>query len=201
MSNQESTEIKAPRRVRVKNDGGPGYATKVTDADTGQPIDYIYHVKVVDIDVHDTPRVLMWAHNPIMDITGIAETTNVCPFCKAQKNVEPTEDNKEVWKHRIKIDIDDTDVAYSIQRLRDLQWQHDEFMRESIGPAEAIHAFMAWRESRDETMPCDDDAKLIEKFCQAQGWYVKNEKYAELIRDVMEDGQVAILHDDNDEEA
>ncbi len=30
MSNQEQSEIKAPRRMRVKNDGGPGYTTTIT---------------------------------------------------------------------------------------------------------------------------------------------------------------------------
>src|SRR5882762_7335090 len=175
------------RRVRVQNDGGPGYNTKITDADTGQPIDNIYHVKVVDIGVRDNPRVLLWAHNPVIDITGVAETINVCPLCKAWRNVEPTEEGKEHWKHKIKIDIDDTDIAYAVQKLRELQWQHDEFMRESIGPAEAIHAFMQWRNSRDERAPCLSGAEEVKTFCTAQGWYIKNEKYSELIRHVVQD--------------
>lgn len=180
------------RRVRIQNDGKPGYATTITDADTGQPIDHIYHVKVVDIDVHDNPRILLWAYNPVMDITGVAETTNACPLCKARRDAEPTEDNAEHWKHKIKIDIDDTDIAYAVQKLRDLQWQHDEFMRESIGPAEAIHAFMAWRNSRDENAPCLSDAGEAKTFCTAQGWHIKNEKYRELIRQVVQDGDVQV---------
>jgi len=191
--NDNTQEAPQPlRRVRIQNDGGPGYNTKITDADTGQPIDNVYHVKVVDIGVRDNPRVLLWAHNPVVDITGVAETTNVCPLCKSRRDAEPTEDNAGVWKHKIKIDIDDTDIAYAVQKIRELQWQHDEFMRESIGPAEAIHAFMAWRNSRDERAPCLSDAEEVKTFCAAQGWYIKNEKYNELIRHVVMDGDVQI---------
>src|SRR5579859_4649256 len=144
MSDNMQEAPKPLRRVRIQNDGDPGYNTKITDADTGQSIDNIYHAKIVDIGVRDNPRILLWAHNPVVDITGVAETTHVCPLCKARRDVEPAEDNKEVWKHKIKIDIDDTDIAYAVQKLRELQWQHDEFMRESIGPAEAINAFGLW---------------------------------------------------------
>ena len=192
MSDDKQEAPNPIRRVRIQNDGGPGYNTKITDADTGQPIDHIYHAKVVDIGVRDNPRVLLWAHNPVVDITGVAETTNVCPLCKARRNVEPTEDNQEHWKHKIKIDIDDTDIAYAVQKLRDLQWQHDEFMRESIGPAEAIHAFMTWRNYRDENAPCLSDAEEVKTFCTAQGWYIKNEKYRELIRQVVYNGDVQV---------
>lgn len=189
---------KRNRRVRVQNDGYAGYTTRVTDVDTGQDIGNVYHVKVVDIDVHDTPRVLMWAHNPIVDVVGVAETINVCPLCKAHRNVEPTEDNQEHWKHKIKIDIDDTDVAYSIARLRELRWEHQRLMEESIGQAEAIKAFVEWlvaRKSQSELISFvngipelspEGATSLAEKFCMAQGWYVRNEKYADLIRDVAE---------------
>lgn len=197
MSDNTQQETQKPlRKVRIQNDGKPGYATRITDAETGQPIDNIYHAKVVDIDVHDVPRVLLWAHSPVIDVVGDAETVDVCPLCKARKNVEPTEDNKEVWRHKIKFDIDDTNVAYSIERLRALQREHDELARQSIGPAEAITAFMTWLTTREEVSGpfyagspevSDEAMKLVEKFCQSQGWHIKNEKYTELIRHVVED--------------
>lgn len=199
--NIQQEALKSLRRVRIQNDGRPGYATRITDAETGQPIDNIYHAKVVDIDVRDNPRILLWAYSPVIDVVGDAETTEVCPLCKAQKSVEPTEDNKEAWRHKIKFDIDDTDVAYSIEKLRDLRREHDELARQSIGPAEAIHAFMAWLTTRKAVSgpfyagasESEEEAMgLVEKFCQAQGWHVKNEKYAELIRYVVEDGQLTI---------
>lgn len=197
MSDNTQEASKLPQRVRIQNDGFPGYATKVTDAETGQDISHIYHVKIVDIDVRDTPRVLMWAHNPVMDITGVAEITNVCPLCKAQRNVEPTEDDQEHWKHKIKIDIDDTSLAYPIQRLRELQFAYDEFARQSLGPAEAVWAFMEWYLGVEKKVEMFSDegveaTKLIEKFCRAQGWHVKNERYADLIRQVADDGTVQV---------
>ena len=189
MSDDHQEAPKPNRRVRVQNDGQAGYATRVTDVDTGQDISNIYHVKVVDINVRDTPRVLMWAHNPVVDVVGVAETINVCPLCKAHRNVEPAEDNQEHWEHKIKINIDDTDIAYSIARLRELQWEHHRFMEESIGQAEAIKAFAEWlvaRKSHPE-LSLEEVANLAEKFCGAQGWHVRNERYADLIRDVSED--------------
>lgn len=199
--NTQQETPKSLRKVRIQNDGRPGYAARITDAETGQPIDNIYHAKVVDIDVRDNPRILLWAYSPVIDVVGGAETTDVCPLCKAQKNVEPTEDNKEVWRHKIKFDIDDTDVAYSIERLRDLRREHDELARQSIGPAEAITAFMTWLMARKEVSgpfyagspeASDEAMKLVEKFCQAQGWHIKNEKHADLIRYVVEDGQLQV---------
>jgi hypothetical protein len=198
---EEKQETSKPlRRVRVVNDGQPGYATRITDADTGQPLDSIYHVKVVDIDVRDVPKIFLWSHQPVIDIVGDAETTNVCPLCKASTNVKSTEDNK----HKLKIDIDDSEVVYAIDRLRELRWQHDEFLRQSIGPAEAITAFMAWLTTRKEVSgpfyaglekASDEAAKLVEQFCRAQGWSIKNEKYAELIKEAWEDGFVAIIEE------
>ena len=203
--NTQEEAPKPPRRVRIQNDGRPGYDTKITDAETGQDISHIYHVKVIDIDVRDNPRVLMWAHNPVVDVVGYAETINVCPLCKAQRNVEPTtEDGQEHWKHKIKIDIDDTDVAYPIDRLRELRWQHHELMSEFIGPAEAIKAFTEWlvaRKSQSELfsfmngipeLSPERAANLAETFCLAQGWHIRNEKYADLIRQVADDGTVQV---------
>lgn len=199
--NAQQETLKPFRRVRIQNDGKPGYATRITDAETGQSIDNIYHAKMVDIDVHDNPRILLWAYSPVIDIVGDAETVEVCPLCKARKNVEPTEDNKDVWRHKIKFDIDDTDVAYSIERLRALRREHDELARRSIGPAEAITAFVTWLTTRKEVSGpfyagspeiSNDAMELVERFCQAQGWYIKNEKYADLIRYVVEDGQLQV---------
>ena len=190
---EEKQETSKPlRRVRVVNDGQPGYATRITDADTGQPLDSIYHVKVVDIDVRDVPKIFLWSHQPVIDIVGDAETTNVCPLCKTSKNVESTENNN----NKLKIDIDDSEVVYAIDRLRELRWQHNEFLRQSIGPAEAITAFMAWLTTRKEVSG-EEAMKLVEKFCRAQGWYIKNEKYAELIKEAWEDGSVAINNNED----
>ena len=190
---EEKQETSKPlRRVRVVNDGQPGYATRITDADTGQPLDSIYHVKVVDIDVRDVPKIFLWSHQPVIDIVGDAEPTNVCPLCKTSKNVESTENNN----NKLKIDIDDSEVVYAIDRLRELRWQHNEFLRQSIGPAEAITAFMAWLTTRKEVSG-EEAMKLVEKFCRAQGWYIKNEKYAELIKEAWEDGSVAINNNED----
>ncbi|HEX3640182.1 MAG TPA: hypothetical protein VHV10_02710 [Ktedonobacteraceae bacterium] len=107
-----------PRRVHIQNDGGPGYQTKITDADTGQFIDKIFHVRLVDLDVHGMPQAILWMHAPAVDVTVNAHIINVCPYCHAQK---PDPEKLENDKFRLKLTVDDTDLDLSIHKLERLQ--------------------------------------------------------------------------------
>src|SRR2546421_3535474 len=78
---QHMSEQQKPRRVRIVNDGGPGYATQITDADTGQHISNVFHIRMVDIDVKDVPRAILWTHMPVVDVIANADVVECCLYC------------------------------------------------------------------------------------------------------------------------
>lgn len=173
-----SSETPKPRRIRIQNDGGIGSFTKITDADTGESIDHIYHVRVIDIDARDWPRAILWAYAPAMDVVAHAEVVECCPCCGQQKP-----DLKKLEDNRIKTTINDTDLDLSIDKLKQLEDLQRSTRGNNIYPAEAITAFIGWL--------CDTygnqfhDPSFLEylagQFNEAQGWKFDQEYYDEVI--------------------
>ncbi len=69
------------RRVRIVNDGQPGYMTQILDADTGQPIDWqTYHV-ALSAGLHEETKAIIVVHMPVIDVIVDAEILHICPCC------------------------------------------------------------------------------------------------------------------------
>src|SRR5437899_147820 len=96
---QQSPQPPQPRRVRIVNNGGPGYATQITDANTGQHISNVFHIRLVDIDVKDVPRAILWTHMPVVDVIANAEVVECCLYCGQQKPGA----NQQGGEYRVKI--------------------------------------------------------------------------------------------------
>ena len=185
MSEDNTTQPAKPRRVRIVNDGGPGYATKITDAETGQHIDNVFHIRLVDIDVKDVPRAILWTYTPVVDVVAYADIVDCCKYCGQQKP-NATQQGDE---YRLKTKINDIDLDFSIEKLRQLQKLQRATSGDYVDPAEALFAFAGWLSSREETtgkLSAHDDAsqiaKLVGRFCEAQGWAMDEEHYYEVIR-------------------
>jgi hypothetical protein len=178
----ESEEVKeAPkplRRVRIQNDGGPGYTTRITDADTGQPIGSIFHIRLVDLDVKEVPKVLLWQHTQVIDVTANAEIVGVCPCCGKYKQDPKKLDDK----FKLKLTVDDTDLDLSIDKLKRLQALQRATLGDYVDPGEAVWSFMEWlmgHKNGAELFSKEgiEVAGLIEKFIKAQGWEIDQEHY------------------------
>src|SRR5205807_1306754 len=174
-----------PRRVRIVNDGGPGYATQITDADTGQHISNVFHIRLVDIDVKDVPRAILWTHMPVVDVIANADVVECCLYCGQQK----PDANQQGDEYRLKIKIDDVDLDLAIDKMKQLQKWQRATSGDYIDPAEALFAFAGWLSSRKETtgkLSVHDDAsqiaKLVGRFCEAQGWAMDEEHYYDVIK-------------------
>ena len=64
---------KQPLRVRIQNDGGPAYATKITNADTGEMIDGVTNIEI-SIGVSKDPiKAKITIMRPMIDIIADAE--------------------------------------------------------------------------------------------------------------------------------
>jgi len=183
-TNAQQQSSQPPRRVRIVNDGGPGYATTITDADTGQHISNVFHIRLVDIDVKDVPRAILWTHMPVVDVIAYADIVDCCRYC-GQMKPDPAQQGDE---YRLKTKISDVDLDLSIDKLKQLQ-RLQRVTSDFIDPAEALFAFAGWLSSREETtgkLSAHDDAsqiaKLVGRFCDAQGWDIDEEHYESVIR-------------------
>lgn len=71
--------------MKIRNDGQPAHATKVTNAETGEEITNAFRF---DLDVSKNkgiPIAVLYAYLPLIDWTGEAEITRVCPCCGREK--------------------------------------------------------------------------------------------------------------------
>jgi predicted RNA-binding Zn-ribbon protein involved in translation (DUF1610 family) len=68
-------------KVRIVNNGQPGYATKITDAGTGEDLSGLQlteaHIRIRD----NTPTIILTSIMPVIDITGEAHIVYRCPHC------------------------------------------------------------------------------------------------------------------------
>lgn len=187
VGDEEIKETPKPlRRVRIQNDGGPGYATKLTDADTGQPIDRIFHIRLVDLDVKEIPKVLLWQYTPVIDVTANAEIVGVRPCCGTQKPDPQKLDDK----FKLKLTVDDTDLDLSIDKLKRLQaLQRATSCGDYVDPGEAVWSFMEWFMGHKDRVQMVsergfDTVKIIKKFLKAQGWEIDQEHYTSVRKQI-----------------
>lgn len=178
-------EQQKPRRVRITNDGGPGFCTQITDADTGQPIDKVFHIRLVDIGVQDLPKAILWTYSPVIDVIANAEIVEQCLYCGAQKPEEKTLPNDA----RLKLTVDDVVLDLSIEKLKRLQALQRATRGDYIDPAEALFAFAGWLSSRDGVSrpfsACHETtqiAQLVKAFNEAQGWDIDDQHYNNVIK-------------------
>ncbi len=74
-------------RVRIQHDGGPAYAMRVTDVNTGKTIENIsgmhwsFDLNDRACDYGRPPVVKLTVHDPIVDVIVDAAVRKVCPCC------------------------------------------------------------------------------------------------------------------------
>ena len=74
--------IEQPLRVRIQNDGGPEYATTITDISTGQQLQNVQRIDIAPIAVENRPiKVLLTTSMSTIDIIANAEIAQRCPCC------------------------------------------------------------------------------------------------------------------------
>ncbi len=71
-------------KVRIQNDGKPGYTTQVTNAETGEVLD----LQVTEVTIKaskEIPYALLTSILPVVDVIADAEIRHVCPYCGKPK--------------------------------------------------------------------------------------------------------------------
>lgn len=69
-------------RVRIINDDGKGYLTKVLNAETGEEIHGVVAVTIDHLTVTNEPiKITLELHPLSLDIVGVASFVKLCPFC------------------------------------------------------------------------------------------------------------------------
>ncbi len=68
------------KRVKIEYGGGPGYNTKVTDADTGETIPGVFRVDLT-LEATQIPIAKLYTYMPATNVTVEATTHAVCPYC------------------------------------------------------------------------------------------------------------------------
>ena len=68
-------------KIRIQNDGQPGYMTQVTDAETGKTLDW--HIFRVELDARSDreTQAIIYCYMPAVDLIADAEIKHVCPVC------------------------------------------------------------------------------------------------------------------------
>jgi hypothetical protein len=68
-------------RVRIQNDGGSGYSTRITDVETGQPIEGVQQITLLLSPTKEPIKATLTVHSPHVDIVLDAEIEQRCPYC------------------------------------------------------------------------------------------------------------------------
>ena len=165
MTDQQQKPV---RRVRIQNDSGIGHATQITDADTGQSLQHIYHARIVEIGVNETLKAVLWAHAPAVDVIADAETVEVCPHC-GQHTKEPKILDDQF---RLKLSVGDIDLDLAIDKMKRLRDLQRATRGHNIYPAEALFAFIDWvRQSFGNQSHAPGFLEYLkDQFCEAQSW-------------------------------
>ncbi len=75
-------------RVRIENDGKHRYATKITDAETGEPFGHVTSA-IIQFDANEgSPTAILVVATPVVDVIVDAEVKHVCPCCGREKAEE-----------------------------------------------------------------------------------------------------------------
>jgi hypothetical protein len=68
-------------KVRIVNNGQPGWMTQVTNAETGKPIPAVRHIDI-SLGVQGVPTATIFTHIlPEIDVTVEGVIENTCPCC------------------------------------------------------------------------------------------------------------------------
>jgi hypothetical protein len=70
------------QRIKIENDTGIGYQTKVTDAETGEMIERVAKVSMV-MDTHSALVAELTVYAPIVSVLAYAQIRSICPCCGA----------------------------------------------------------------------------------------------------------------------
>lgn len=68
------------RTVRIESDGTIT-GTRVTDSETGQPLDAVSVVWTADAGANEEPRAFITTRMPRVVLEGEADITERCPYC------------------------------------------------------------------------------------------------------------------------
>lgn len=84
-------------KVRIVNNGQPGYMTEITDAETGKRLDWqIFRVELDARGSKEPPTATLYLYMPALDVIADAEIKHVCPCCgqevSSQENHPPDGD-------------------------------------------------------------------------------------------------------------
>lgn len=78
-------------KIHIKNDGQPGYMTKITDAETGKDLSD-WHIFRIELDArrnerNEPPTAIVYCYMPVVDLIADAEIRHVCPACGKPEEV------------------------------------------------------------------------------------------------------------------
>jgi hypothetical protein len=74
-------EEKKSIRVRIQNDGGTGLSTRITDVETGRPIEGVQQITLLLSPTKEPIKATLTVHSPHVDIVLDAEIERRCPYC------------------------------------------------------------------------------------------------------------------------
>jgi hypothetical protein len=72
--------MKSIKSVRIFNDTGIGYGTKVTDAETGEEVKNVAFISL-NFGPCDRMQAIIHVINPVIDVIADADIRQVCPCC------------------------------------------------------------------------------------------------------------------------
>lgn len=78
------------KRVRIYNDSGKGYLTKVTNLETGEDIPNVTGISL-SIEPRREIRATIETALPVVDVVAMADLSTKCPLCHQHVPIEPFE--------------------------------------------------------------------------------------------------------------
>jgi len=73
-----------PIRVRIQNEGQPGYMTRVTDVETGKELAMVKSADLTirfDASDRNMPVAHLTVYAPVVDVIADADIKYICPCC------------------------------------------------------------------------------------------------------------------------
>lgn len=82
-------------KIKIENDGRPSWDTKISVAETGEPLEQVKRVELVfDAAEKNPPTAVVYCYLPIVNVIMDAEIKHLCPYCGYEKT-EKTEKTEE----------------------------------------------------------------------------------------------------------
>jgi hypothetical protein len=73
------------RRIRIRNDGQHGYATEVTDAETGERIENVSKIDLQLLPTNKPVQAMITVLPVEIDVIAQAKFRHACPYCGKPK--------------------------------------------------------------------------------------------------------------------